>query len=323
MKKFTKIALIVALAFVILGSIFCAVGMGIGFHFSDFRNAVEAGEFSIGPLQHIPFIRYENDDMEWEDGKMNWSSEETENFRFAGDSVKNLDMDVDYAGVVIEEGSDSSDICVDVEYRRKSHKRKVEVSMSGDTLKIKDGKVKRIRNSDSVRITIKIPEKLLESQWLNEVDIEQGAGYAHLNVPLTAKEISINVDAGECMVSKKLTAEKSMSLEVDAGRIELADLETEKLKMHTGVGQLTVSMMQAEKIEMECGIGAITATAAGRESDYSYEIECSVGSTAVGGSIYNGLGSERKIKNPGNKKMEIECGVGNVNISFSQLGDSN
>lgn len=319
MKKFTKIAVIVALVFLILGSIFCALGMGIGFRFSDFRNAVEEGGFSVGPFFDIPYIWYGNDDMGWNDGEMNWSSQDTDSFQFEKDSIKNLEVDVDYAGMVIEEDKnlDSGDIHVDVEYRGQNHRREVEVSVSGSALKIEDDSPRRIRNRDSARITIRIPKELADG-WLDKIDIEQGAGYAHLNTPLTAGEISINVNAGECIASEKLTAKTSMSLEVDAGKIELSDLEAEKLKMHAGVGELDVSAMQAEKIEMECGIGNITAAAAGKESDYSYEIDCNVGSIEVGDRVYSGLDSERTIKNPGNKKMEIKCGVGNVNISFQE-----
>ena len=36
MKNFTKAALIITLVLVILGSAFCAVGMGIGFSFPEF-----------------------------------------------------------------------------------------------------------------------------------------------------------------------------------------------------------------------------------------------------------------------------------------------
>ena len=61
MKNFTKAALIITLVLVILGSAFCAVGMGIGFSFPEFWEHVEMGEYSFGPFFKIPLFRHEGE----------------------------------------------------------------------------------------------------------------------------------------------------------------------------------------------------------------------------------------------------------------------
>lgn len=96
----------------------------------------------------------------------------------------------------------------------------------------------------------------------------------------------------------------------------LDEVEAKELEIGGGVGQITAELIRAEKIDIEGGVGTIDVTVAGKETDYSYDIECGVGSVGVGNSDYSGLGSSKHIENPGNKEIQIECGVGAVEVSF-------
>lgn len=197
MKNFTKAALIIALVLVILGSALCAVGMGIGFTFSEFWEHVDAGEFSIGPIKGIPFIRYGNNDSGW-DGDVGWISEEDADFMFPWEDIKKIEMDVDYSGVEIVErtGQDKENVHLRVEYREKNHQYKIKAYMSGSTLKIEGSGKWRTTNNDSSRITLELPMERMEQFWLEEISLEQARGYINVEMPLTAKEISISVGAG-------------------------------------------------------------------------------------------------------------------------------
>ena len=89
------------------------------------------------------------------------------------------------------------------------------------------------------------------------------------------------------------------------------------LKMDDAGWTKACSLLEdAEKIEMEGGIGTIQIKAAGVETDYSYDIDCGVGSVTIGNHSYTGLSAGGEIKNQGSKEMEIDCGVGNVEVSF-------
>lgn len=69
---------------------------------------------------------------------------------------------------------------------------------------------------------------------------------------------------------------------------------------------------------MECGMGEIEFHVLGKESDYSYQMKCGIGTIEVGDSSYSGLAGEKKIKNPGSKKMDVECGMGSIFVHFSE-----
>ncbi len=321
MKNFTKTALIIVLVLVILGSLLCAVGLGIGFRFSEFWDQVETGEFSIGPIHHIPFFSYNYSDYDWADPGDDWDAADEEVSYFPWEDIKKIKLDVDYSSVIITEAPwEDREVRITVQYRREDHRHRVQSGInSGNTLEIENEGSGRIRNSDSSRVTLELPRKLMEQGQLEEIDLKQGKGCIYSEMPLTAEKISISVGAGQCEIEEKLTAEKELSVSVDAGEIILAELEAEKLNLNGGVGTLTAELIQAQEIEIEGGVGSIEVEAAGKESDYSYDIECGVGRLEIGENEYSGLSSSRSIENPGGRKMKIECGVGDVEVSFQEL----
>ena len=57
----------------------------------------------------------------------------------------------------------------------------------------------------------------------------------------------------------------------------------------------------------------------GKQEDYSYNLECDVGTIRIGEESYTGLGTEKKIKNPNAERfLEADCDVGNVQIHFTE-----
>lgn len=323
MKSFTKVALIVALILVILGSTFCMIGLGIGFSFRDFWRDVEAGEFSIGPFEDIPYVIGRNN-LNWRDDGKSWKSSSTERFDFIWqgekdkDKVDQLEVDVYYGTVILEENSENDNkILVTVEYRKKNHKRQVKAYKDGTTLKIEETGSRKSFNNDSTKIMIQIPSEMMDGA-LKELSLKQGAGDIFVNMPLTAENININVDAGECEVAEKLMALEKCQADVGAGQIDFEEIEAKELELRANVGQIDTEEIKADQIDIDCGIGSIDILAAGREQDYNYEIECSVGEVEIGDNSFSGLGSKRKIENAGDKKMLVKCSVGQVDVSFSE-----
>lgn len=323
MKNFTKFALIMALVLVILGSVFCTVSLAMGFNYDDFWEDVEDGRFAFGPVKSVGDLIWRGG-VNWNDDGEGWRSASTERYTFAcqGDdegSIDKLNLDVYYGYVYIVENTDDADkIQVTVEYRKKNHRRKVEAYRDGSSLKIKETGSKRSRNNDSTRITIAIPGDVAEGtgRMLEEILLQQNAGEIYVNMPLTAQKIDLAVSAGECEADFKMNALKELNVDVGAGEMNLCEVESPKLSMDVGVGELDIERMNAEDIYIDCGIGSIDATAAGREDDYDYDISCNVGEVSIGERSYSGLGASKEINNGKDKKMQIDCGIGEVDISF-------
>lgn len=319
MKGFVKIALGLSLILVILGSMFCMIGLGIGFNFNEFWESVEDGEYSIGSLGNIPFV-VQRDRLNWMDDGESWQNADMDQYEFSleKDGIQGLELDVYYGTVCIDENMENSEkIQVMVEYRKSNHKRKVEAYMDGGTLKIKETGSKRSINNDSTRITIGIPSEMQEmDKMFREIVLKQDAGDIIVDTPLTAEKISINVNAGEFESVEKLNALENFQADVDAGEIELEDVEARQIKLTANVGKISAERIASDLIDIKCGIGSIEATAAGAERDYNYEVKCSVGDVTIGGSSFGGLGNKRKIGHEAAKEIKVECNIGEVDVSF-------
>ena len=180
---------------------------------------------------------------------MDWESKDSESFEFSWKEISELELDVDYSGITIEKsGKDEETIYIFVDYRKENHRRQVKAYTSGKTLYIEEEGASRVRGNDSSRITVQIPETVMEDMRLDSVNIEQNAGYIDINMPLTAKDISINVDAGVCSVNEKLTAKEELCAQVDAGQISLSEIAAESLDLSAGMGQLYVECMEADAV---------------------------------------------------------------------------
>lgn len=306
MKKFTKAALIITAVFVLLGGILCAAGFAVGFQYSEFRSMISDGVF-----------RMRNHSWDWQDDSEDdffWGGP-NESYSFDGEeytAIENLKLDVDYGEVYIKEGSEKEGIQVEVTYRKARHKRQIGVTREGSTLQIEESGSKHRLGSDNVKIIIKIPA----GKEFADVSLVNSAGSIVISRELTAENLNLIVDAGECDVEKSLTVSGKIYGKVGAGEIDIAQAEAARMELRAGVGAIEVDKAAADDVILDCGIGSISLEMAGRETDYSYIIDCSVGDVEIGKNSYSGIGSKREVKNPGNKQMDIKCNVGEIEIEF-------
>lgn len=124
-----------------------------------------------------------------------------------------------------------------------------------------------------------------------------GSGILDLRSDFAANSLDISVGAGEFKNSGSITAIET-DLEVGAGTMDLTGLD-------------------AREISGECGMGTMDLKISGQKSDYSYTLECGIGSIQIDGDEYSGLAQEKQIDNPGAKKyIDLECGIGTINVEF-------
>lgn len=319
MKRFTKAALILTLALVILGSIFCAISLGIGFTFSEFWDDVEVGKFSVGMLEDIPYIDAENDSaFDWEKS-YDWDSADTVDMTYSAAEIKNIETDIGIGALLIQENEDTDKIHVIVEYRKKDHRCNVSVNQKKETLKIEEkdhaswGWINRNRNDD-VRITVEVPADM----EFKELDFSNSVGVVTTTVPLKAETMSVDVDAGVCDILGKLTISKSVELDIDAGDLNIEEMEAKSVSIDVDAGGFAANLVKAEKLEADCDVGDLRLTMDGSEQDYNYIISCDMGNVDVGNNSYSGLGSKRTITNSGNRRIEIDCDLGNITVNFTE-----
>lgn len=109
---------------------------------------------------------------------------------------------------------------------------------------------------------------------------------------------------------------KALKLEGGAANIAAEDISCEEVDMEVGAGAFTYKGSVSKKIAVECGLGSARLSVEGEAQDFDYTLECGLGSVTVeDGPYILGIGEER-MNNQAEKKMELDCGMGNIEVTF-------
>lgn len=105
-----------------------------------------------------------------------------------------------------------------------------------------------------------------------------------------------------------------VDLEIGAGTLEMDGIMAKEFDLSVGAGHANITGCSAEAVKIECGAGQVDLGLAGLIEDYNYDIELALGEVVVGGDSYTGAAIDKTIDNGSAKKINIECGVGQVNV---------
>lgn len=248
MKKFTKIALIFASLFAIIGLILVVASFALGLTWDKVSGMVREGKFNFAIST---------------DGLYVGENEGT--FITVEEEFRNLDIEFK-AGTLEVVYADVDEVEVQQE-NVPGFKRYVK----DHTLHIEGG-TKIGVNTSGGTIIVRIPKDMT----FDEVDLEFGAGEAKF-IGLVANSVDI---------------------ELGAGQVNLTGLAVKELNAEVGAGQLNMELV-------------------GSETDYNYDAECDIGEIKIGTTSISGLGGSKEVHNPGaNRYMDLECGVGQIQIEF-------
>lgn len=252
MKKFTKIALILATVFVFVG-VFCVIGsIAMGLTWGTFSNMVKNGKFSFD----------------------------------IGD-VGNIGIETSNAYNEIDERCDSLDI-----------------EFGYGTLEVSYGDVEQIQ---------------IEQENVKRYQCYVEDGTLHIEGNLQSNISIGNQDGKIVIVIPKDMMFDEVDFEVGAGQAEVSDLKANKVDIEVGAGQMSIANLDVKELNAETGTGRLFAKLVGKQTDYSYNLECGIGQLKIGDSTYSGLGAEQNISNPGAERfMDVECGIGEIEIEFQE-----
>ena len=108
-----------------------------------------------------------------------------------------------------------------------------------------------------------------------------------------------------------------LDLEVGAGTAEITDFTADQLDVSCDVGEVVVAGTANVESQIECGIGAVTYRANGAKEDYSYDLECGVGTISIGEEEFSGIDTEKRQADTG-AVIDVECNIGTVLITFTE-----
>ena len=297
MKKGWKIFWIICASLTGIGAALCIGGAVMGADFYE----VEAALHTRPGWGWIDENEYYDDDdyddyaeTEYCDGtRQNAPQQAEESMTFSG--IKELDVDVNYLKVWIRE-SEESEVRTELFNIPEEVKDNLLIYQEGSELNVEIRRmsevIKKMKNrGEEAGITIWIPKNL------------------------EMHSVSLSCGAGELVVDNIRTAE--LDLEVGAGTAEITDFTADQLDVSCDVGEVVVAGTANVESQIECGIGAVTYQANGAKEDYSYDLECGVGTIGIGEEEFSSIETEKRQAGAG-ALIDVECNIGTVLITFTE-----
>ena len=299
MKKGWKIFWIICASLTGIGAALCIGGAVMGADFYEVEAALHTRP-GWGWIEENEYYDDDYDDYddyaetEYCDGTRQHAPQPAaDSMEFQG--ITELDVDVNYLKVWIRE-SEESEVRTELFNIPEAVKDNLLIYQEGSELNVEIRRmsevIKEMKNrGEEAGITIWIPK-----------DLEMHSA-------------SLSCGAGELVVDNIRTAE--LDLEVGAGTAEITDFTADQLDVSCDVGEVVVAGTANMESQIECGIGAVTYQANGAKEDYSYDLECGVGTITIGEEEFSGISTEKMQAGAGTK-MDVECNIGTVLITFTE-----
>lgn len=110
-----------------------------------------------------------------------------------------------------------------------------------------------------------------------------------------------------------------VELEIGACEATIQDLVADEVKVSVGVGEATIKNLSTQKLDAEAGVGKLTVELVGKQSEYSYNVDCGIGAVTIGDNSYGGLGASTSIKaDDAIGQIDVDCGIGEVKVIFTE-----
>ena len=287
MKLFTKISLIVAAIAGGVGILAVVIGLAMGAKVEDLQqmgiyispNQVELSGVIRNEIRDE--ILDEFDDNHHNYGNHGFKHESSVNGdKYTTNGINRLEVDVQNADITIFTVEDTEEI------QYSTNRGKEIARVEGNTLTLEE----EISIKEHLELEIYIPAGVLR-----EIEIEA------INGAIAADSIVAD----------------NVSIDIDNASVNIQELVVEnKAELQINAGEMVIGYYEGSNLDVECAVGAMMIVCEGNKNDYNYNLECGVGEIIMGDEIYSGLGQEIHVKNGGNKLIEAECAMGQIQIEF-------
>ncbi len=223
-----------------------------------------------------------------------------------GSDIGKLDIEAGGCKFIFEDSEDASF------YVEAKETGKFQCYVKNDTLYVKTTRtVSDWDDYDDCEIILYIPT----DYSFEKVDVELGAGLLEMDM-VVADKVDLEVGAGQIIMD--FLQANICNIEVGMGELLVEDMQVAKVNAEVGMGHLMLGGTVLENLNGECAMGAMELNLSGKEEEFDYTIEAALGNVSIGGTDYSGLAQDKVIKNAANKKITLECAMGNIQVEFEE-----
>lgn len=188
-----------------------------------------------------------------------------------------------------------------------SNLKYLSLSENSGVLKIKD-EARNGKNYSNAILNIYIPKNTV----FEDVNVSAGASKLTSD-ELSTKTLELELGAGEVNF-KKLHVFDEAEIEGGAGQVNVLDGAINALDLKMGMGEFNLKAALTGDCELEFGVGESNLVLIGKMEDYTVNIEKGIGAITVNGKETSDFG----CSGSGNNRIEIEGGVGAINLLFQE-----
>ena len=218
-----------------------------------------------------------------------------------GNSFTRLKVDISAAELEIKTGG---------KFGIETNHRYLICKENGEALEISETKP-FFHSRSGMRVILTIPKETV----FEYADISTGAGSVTID-ELWANSLSINLGAGELRAGR---IEASYKAEIDggAGSVTISGGRLNNADIDMGIGELNLTSELSGKSSIDYGVGETNLVLAGTHNDYRIELDKGIGEAWLDGKKM----SDDAVYGGGGRHIEIDGGVGELNITFTENSD--
>ncbi len=178
--------------------------------------------------------------------------------------------------------------------------------------------------SSETDLTLTLPEGIT----LDDVDIRMGAGEIITKNPFSARNMEIEVDAGN--ITMEEVRADSFTAEVAAGSILVHRLDAKESDTSVNAGNITLEeSLVTGNLAADVNLGEIDIFLRDFYENHDYEVNCSMGDITIGAEngetrSYSGLSSSMELygrDSDGESLYELNCDMGSIYMGFAGTED--
>lgn len=300
MKKFYKIMLSICCITSILGIMLTVAGVLMG-GAGDLESDAKNNRLVIGMGNTFSDVEDDNEDTK------NMTPLTDGSITFLTEEVASVDLNVKNGEVEISSWENDY-----YEVKGVSNTNKIRYSLENGVLKVrtKGSTVtfwKRWRNG--VKAVIYIPKR---AENIN-MKIMVGAGDMVYNASNRINTLEADIGAGNAEFYA--VNAQFCELKVGAGDADMEGVNLGECNFKVGVGNLDVEGVIGGNVDVSCGVGNVDFELNQNYTEFNYSVKAGLGEVSIGDEDFSAVNNS-KIENGADKKMDIQCGLGNVSVEF-------
>lgn len=163
--------------------------------------------------------------------------------------------------------------------------------------------------TEGVTVVLNVPKDFV----FDDAVIDTGAGEVQIDA-LSCDALELSLGAGKAEI-KNLTANSRAEIDGGAGELGIKGGKLCNLKLDIGVGKLKLKSRIEGKSELDYGVGEADLILIGSKEDYKIELDKGIGDAKLSGEDMK----DNSVYGSGKNLIEIDGGVGAINIEFSEV----